>query len=365
MTLAGNRALASLRLTALGLGADPGFGTPADVVRRLLAMQAQDFPGAKWSVGLRLAGCTDAAVEEALATGQIVRSWPMRGTLHFVAPEDLHWMLHISRRRQATFAAKRRSDLGISDAELDRAGQLAHDALVGGRALRRDALLAVFDDGGIPTTAQRGYHLLWNLAQSGLTVFGPVDGKHQTFTLLDEWVPNPRPLRGDEALGEFAARYFASHGPATERDFAWWASLPLGEARTGIALANLDTLVVDDTVYYLPAGLEPSRESVLALPGFDEYLLGYQDRSIVVPGEFSERIVPGNNGVFRPTIVERTQVVGTWRRTEKPKLVSVIPEPFARLTSAAATGFARAMKRYAQFLGKPVALDPTVPESAA
>ncbi|MGV8882265.1 MAG: winged helix DNA-binding domain-containing protein [Rhodoglobus sp.] len=354
MSLSGKRQLASLRLTALGLGKDAGFTKPGDVVRHLLAMQAQDFPGAKWSVGLRLPGWTDSEVEAALAAGQIVRSWPMRGTLHFVAPEDLHWMLTISRRRQAAFAAKRRADLGISDDELDRARQLAHDALVGGRVLRRDALLAVFDEAGIPTTAQRGYHLLWNLAQDGLIVFGPVDGKHHTFTLLDEWVANPRLLNGDEALGEFAARYFASHGPATDRDFAWWASLSLGEARVGIALAGLDTLVVDGITYYLRPGLEPARDSVLALPGFDEYMLGYQDRSIVVPAAFSERIVPGNNGVFRPTIVARTQVVGTWRGTEKRNEVSVATEPFTPLTTSTTAGFARAMKRYGAFVGKPV-----------
>ena len=303
---------------------------------------------------MRLAGCTDEDVESALATGEIVRSWPMRGTLHLVAPEDLHWMLQISRRRQATSAAKRRADQGISDAMLDRAAQLAHDTLVGGRVARRDALLAIFEEAGIPTTSQRGYNLLWNLAHNGLIVFGPVDGKHQTFALFSEWITSPRLLDGDEALGEFAARYFASHGPATERDFAWWASLSLGEARGGIALAGLDTLVVDGVTYYLRPGLEPARDSVLALPGFDEYMLGYQDRSIVVPAAFSERIVPGNNGVFKPTIVARTQVVGTWRGTEKRNEVSVATEPFTPLTASTTAGFARAMKRYGAFVGKPV-----------
>lgn len=354
MSISGSRQLASLRLTSLGLGTDIGLTTPADAVRHLLAMQAQDFPGAKWSVGLRLPGCTDADVEAALATGEIVRSWPMRGTLHFVAPEDLHWMLKISQRRQATSAAKRRADQGISDSILDRAAQLAHDALVGGRVARRDALLAIFEEAGIPTTLQRGYNLLWNLAHNGLIVFGPVDGKHQTFALFSEWITNPRMLDGDEALGEFATRYFASHGPATDRDFAWWASLSLGEARVGIALAGLDTLVVDGVTYYLRPGQEPSRESVLALPGFDEYLLGYQDRSVVVPAAFSDRIVPGNNGVFKPTIVARTQVVGTWRGAEKRNEVSVATEPFASLTASTTAGFTRAMKRYGAFLGKPV-----------
>lgn len=353
------RDLAALRLSSQGLVGKTPFTSPVDVVSHLLAVQAQDFPGAKWSVGLRLPGATDAEVEQALSSGQIVRSWPMRGTLHFVAAPDLGWMLEISGRRQATGAAKRRADLGISDAELDRAGQLAHDALVGGRVLRRDALLSLFEEAGIPTTAQRGYHLLWNLAHSGLTVFGPVDGKHQTFALLDEWVAAPRELHGDEALAEFASRYFASHGPATERDFAWWASIPLSEARTGIALASLERLSVDGTTYYLPPGLEPAPAAILALPGFDEYMLGYQDRSVVVPAAFSERIVPGNNGIFRPTIVARTQVVATWSRVEKARQIEVTPEPFDPLPASTAAGFARSMKRYSAFWGKPVVvMDP-------
>jgi len=337
--------------------ASPAFAGPADAVRHMLAMQAQDFPGAKWSVGLRVPKSTDAAIEAALAAGEIVRSWPMRGTLHFVAPEDLGWMLQIAGPRQANWAAKRRGDLGITDDELSRAAELAVGALSGGRVLRRDLLLNVWEEGGIPTQGQRAYHLLWNLGHAALLVFGPVEGKQPTFALFEEWVRGSRPLSGDEALAEFATRYFTSHGPATVRDFAWWASITLGDARRGLAAATgIVSLELEGTEYFHAEGLEAAASGVHALAGFDEYLLGYQDRSPALAPEFSQRIVPGNNGMFLPTIVVDGEVVGTWKRTEGAKKVVVDVIPFTTLTKKGEAGFARAMRRYGEFIGKPVEL---------
>lgn len=351
------RDLAALRLAAQGIAA-PSAASPADVVRRMLAIQAQDFGGAKWSVGLRAPGSTDAAVEQALAAGEIVRSWPMRGTLHFVAPEDLGWMLGLSGPRQNTWAAKRRGDLAITDAQLALAGDLAADALRGGRGIRRDRLLETWERAGIATTGQRAAHLIWNLAHGGLIVFGPVDGKQQTFRLLEEWVAAPRRLEGDEALAEFARRYFTGHGPATERDFAWWASITLKDARTGIAgAAGLERREIGGVQHWLAAGLEPAASGVHALPGFDEYLLGYRDRSAVLAAEYAPRIVPGNNGMFLPTIIVDGRVVGTWKRTATAKRIRVQAQPFEPVSARVRAGFSRAIAGYAAFAGVPIEVD--------
>ena len=319
-------------------------------------MQGQDFPGVKWSVGLRSPRSTDATIEAALAAGEIVRSWPMRGTLHLVAPEDLAWMLAIGRPRMATSTATRRANLGITDHELGIVEDTARERLVGGGISRRDDLLAAFESAGVPTTGQRGYHLLFHLALHGVIVFGPVDGKHQTFTLLEEWVTSPRTLLGDEALAEFAARYFRSHGPATDRDFAWWANITLGDARKGIALADLDSREFDSVTHYFSHGLEPAAEFAHALAGFDEYLLGYQNRSGVLAAEFSNRIVPGNNGIFLPTLVLDGQVVGTWRRTQRASRVDIELFEFFALPQRGRVRLERAFDRFAEFIGKPVAL---------
>ena len=354
MVTAGRRELTALRLTAQAIGSDGGGArtplSPTAVVQHMLAIQAQDYSGALWSIGLRSPGATHLTVERAIPDRHIVRSWPMRGTLHFVAAQDLGWMLRISAARQATWSAKRRSDLAISDRELHAARDIA-TGLVSGQLVRRDTLLAAFEAAGIPTTAQRGYHLLWNLAHDGLIVHGPVDGTQPTFALLEEWVTNPTQLEGDEALGEFARRYFASHGPATERDFAWWASITLGDARRGIAIATPQSRTIDGTTYYLAPGCEPARPAVHALPGFDEFMLGYQDRSAGLDTRFAQLIVPGLNGIFLPTIVSNGQVVGTWKRVTSARRMTVDTIGFEPLAARVSSGFAKAMKRYAQFWG--------------
>ncbi|MCU1409773.1 MAG: hypothetical protein JWR04_480 [Rhodoglobus sp.] len=323
----------------------------------MLALQSQDLPGARWAIGLRLPGCTDADVERALGAGEIVRSWPMRGTLHIVAPEDLGWMLDIAAVRQATWAAKRRRDLEITDEQLAGAGNIAAALMRGGSAVRRDALLSAWEERGIPTTGQRGYHLLWNLAHAKLIVFGPPDAKQPTFALFEEWVTSHRALSGDEALAELATRYFRSHGPATERDFAWWASITLGDARKGIAAAEgLERRDFDGVGHYLAAGLEAAASGVYALPGFDEYMLGYQDRSPALAAEYAPRIVPGNNGMFLPTVVVDGEVVGTWKRIESAKKATVELSEFRSMTKKGRAGLERALRRYGEFIGKPVEL---------
>jgi hypothetical protein len=228
--------------------------------------------------------------------------------------------------------------------------------MAGARAVGPARLLESWAAGGIPTTGQRGYHLLWNLGQARLIVFGPSEGKQPTFALLEERITQSRQLDGDEALGEFAARYFRSHGPATVQDFAWWANITLSDARKALAIAadGLDERQFGGMPHYLAPGLEPAASAVHALPGFDEYMLGYRDRSPALATEFSDRIVPGNNGMFLATIVVDGEIVGTWRRTESAKLLRIETVGFRPLTKKALSGFDRAMARYAEFMGKAV-----------
>ena len=200
------RRLAALRVAAQHIG-EGEFSTPVEAVRWMLALQAQDFPGLKWSVGLRHVGATMSGVNAALDAGEIVRIWPLRGTLHLVAGEDLGWLLALTTPRMMASAASRRAALGLTEADSERAREIVTAALSGHRALSRRALLATLDAAGVSTAGQRGYHLLGYLAQTGTLVLGPTDGAQQAFALLDEWVVHPaRRLERDEALGELALR---------------------------------------------------------------------------------------------------------------------------------------------------------------
>jgi len=184
-----------------------------------------------------------------------------------------------------------------------------------------------------------------------------VQGKAHTFTLLREWVPNPREMDRDEALGEAARRYFSSHGPATVKDFAWWASLTMGEARTGLSVAlshneqELERIEVEGVEYWLAPGLTKAPAGTQLLPGFDEFLLGYQNRSAALPPQRAAAVVPGNNGVFKPTIVVDGQVVGTWKRVNRARGVQIEMAPF---DDAAPVDVAKAASRLSTFVGLPV-----------
>jgi hypothetical protein len=337
---ASRRQLATMRLAAQGIGA--AFDSPVEVVQHLLAMQAQDFGGALWAVGLRTRSSTEADVEQAIADRQIVRSWPQRGTLHLVAAEDLHWMLALTFARTVQSAAGRHRALGLSSSDFFLAATIA-EAAVGDGVLGRTELLAALDAGGVSTDGQRGAHLLLYLAVTGLLVFGPRQGKQHTFALLDGWVPTRRALEGDEALAELALRYLLSHGPATDRDLAWWSSLTLTQVRRGIAAIapQLERLTVDGVDHWHRPGLEPAATGIHALPGFDEYVLGYQDRSAQLGPEWAARIVPGGNGMFLPTIVRNGEIVGTWKRTR---------------STVATSGASASFTRYGRFLGTPLAV---------
>ena len=354
---ADRRLLAGLRLTAQHIAGEP-LGSPAAVVGHLLCVQAQDYPGSLWTVGLRTADATVDDVELAIAERQIVRSWPMRGTLHLVLADDLDWILRLTGQRIFAMAAGRHREMGLDEAQFATATTTAERVLAGGEILTRAELLAAFASAGVDTSGQRGAHLLLALSVRRVLVFGPVQGKTQTFTLLDEWVPRPRRLEGDEALAEFVLRYLTGHGPATIRDFAWWSSLTLTDARRGLAAveSQLERLDVDGVTHYHRPGLEPARPGVHALPGFDEFVLGYQDRSAQLSPEHATTIVPGGNGMFLSTIVVNGEIVGTWRRTASTRQVSVEVVPFVTLSRAAGAGMAREVKRYGHYLGRPTVI---------
>jgi hypothetical protein len=357
------RRLTALRLAAQGIVRQAGHATgtpapddPTEVVRGMLAMQAQDYPGGLWSIGLRTASATRRSIEAVHETGAFVRSWPMRGTLHFVAADDLPWMLSLTGHRMVRAAEGRRRQLELDQAQFDRAERIARERMHAGATVSRTNLFAAWQQDGLPTTGQRGVHLLAQLAQTAVIV---LVGQNE-WALLEHRVPNPRLPGRPVALREFALRYFRSHGPATERDFAWWSSLTLTDARAGIAAAReeLEELEVDGTRYYFRPGLEPAGRAVRLLPGFDEYLLGYSDRSAPLSGADSAVIVPGGNGMFLSTLVINGEVVGSWRRTPRAKKVEVSLEPFHSVPASAGPGIAAAARRYANFVEQPVDVIP-------
>lgn len=268
-------------------------------------------------------------------------------------------MLELLAPRRLAAATSRRKQLELDENTLTRCAELVQQALGGGKRMTRSAVMRLLEDARISTKGQRGYHILWYLAQIGLICLGPLDGKEQTFVLLDEWVPSPRRLARDEALADIASRYFASHGPATVDDFATWAGLTLADARLGLEAAKPGLCFEKrETKAYWSAANAPDHQAhdtsdVYLLAGFDEYLLGYKDRGDVLAPEHANDVVPGGNGIFFPIIVVGGRVVGTWKRTFKRSGVDIALSPFTQL-EVSQESIAAEARRFSDFLGVPL-----------
>lgn len=338
--------------------AHPRFTQPEQVVAWLGGMQGQDYPGAKWSVALRLPDATDADVVRAIDAGKIIRTWPMRGTLHLVTAQDVRWMLMLTSPKNIAGSASRRNNLELDDKTLARCREVFSKALQGGKQLSRDGMYAALAQAKISTEGQRGYHILWSCALHGLICLAATGDKEQNFALLEEWVAPTQEKTREEALAELALRYFSSRGPATLQDFIWWSGLSAAEARLGLDAikSSLVQVAVGKLNYWLPADTNMPQDipNAFALPGFDEYLLGYKDRSVVLDAEHAEKVCPGGNGMFASTVIIDGRVVGTWKRVFKKTGIEITATPFTDMSKSDKKRFTDAAQRYGTFHKMPV-----------
>jgi hypothetical protein len=333
-----------------------GFASPEEVVTAQLAVQAQDYLGGLWALGLRMRKASEALVEQALAERRIVRSWPLRGTLHFVAAEDVRWLLDIAAPRVLQRHRRRLLDeFDIDDKDCTQARKVCERVLAGGRALTRDALYAAFDAARIVTEGQRGLHLTWSLAQQGVLCLGAREGKQHTFVLLDEWLPPMRRLARDDALAELARRYFTSRGPATVQDFCWWSGLSAADAAAAFALVRSEfecERIEAREFWFAPLATSkraPPSSRIHLLPAYDEYTVAYNDRSAVLDAAHAKR---SGNGIFKPAVLIDGRIAGTWKRELGKNSVALTAQPFGSWDAEQRAAFEQAAARYAAFLDR-------------
>lgn len=348
------------RIASLLLDA-PQARTPLEIVQWFGAMQAQDVASGHWSLGVRSAGSTDDDVVRAFESREIVRTWPMRGTIHVVPAEDIAWMLELTGSRALAGAARRRESLGLTLAHVELAATTLAAALRDVPVITRAQAIEAMAGAGLDVAEQRSYHLLWHTAQIGVTCIGPQRGNDQTFVLVEDWAPNQVQLSRADALAELFFRFVRSHGPVGLREFVGWTGLNLGDAKAAAAGNTGRVLPVSSEIGEVWVTVEmserlranePARHAMVALPGFDEFMLGYKDRSLHMPDGAMDRIVPGGNGMFRATLVADGVAFATWRRTLRGTKVIVEVEPIGKLSAARRKQIPAAFAPYAQFLGR-------------
>jgi hypothetical protein len=330
------------------------FNTPDEIVRWLGAVQAQDYMGALWAVGCRLKNAKEKDIETAIAEKTIVRTWPMRGTLHFVAPEDAKWMLQLLTPRVISRAASVHRNSALDKKVFEKSKKIIIKALQGGKQLLRSDMYQVLEDAKINTSNTRGLHILGVLAQEGLICFGPRVSKQPSFVLLDEWITNHKLLKGDEAIAELTERYFTSHGPATIQDFCWWSGLTQTEARRGLEIIKQKLVEekINGQSFWMktttPAKIKTP--GIYLLPPFDEYLVAYKDRSAALESLHSRKVF-SINGIFSPVVIINGKIAAIWKRTITKKEVIIELQAFQKFTPAQKESIRKAAKKYSRFIG--------------
>jgi len=350
--------LRSLRMRSHWLTAPARSVT--DAARHMLAVQAQDFWAGRWALAARTTGTpTLSGVDRLFNRGALVRAWTQRGTLHIVPAEDLAWMLKVTGERQLQKAAPRYRELGLGDDELATIERIVRGALGGGNGLTRVELFEVLQRAGIEPGGQRGLFAVQNLALRGIVCQGPIVARaggvsrDQQFVLAEEHIPES--AAPSDPAAEMFVRYILGHGPATAEDFAWWAGITLGAARSAAAASADDVRIrqIDEGMF--AASSMPRRNTaaptVIALGSFEEYYISYTDRTVACPPELLTAIGPGKNGMVRPILVADGIVVGTWRHSTA--VGRHTDDPVPELLTAAAAGdadVAAALDRYSAFI---------------
>jgi hypothetical protein len=332
----------------------------ADLVQHLGGVQAQDPSAAPLALRVRGTGLMTSDVEQArIQERSIVRTWAMRSTLHFVAAEDLGWLLPLLGPIFIQGNRRRYAELGLDEDVSARAIRVIRDALASQGPLTRIELVARLAARGIRAEGQAAPHLLGRAALEGAVCLGPDRDGKPTYVLLDTWVERGRVLASDVALEELARRYLDAYAPAGPEDLAAWSGIRMGQARAAWQSIADELVEVESPggPAWLPkthaARLEeppPPTPVVHLLPSFDVYLLGYRHRDLAVAPEHARRVHPGG-GVLRPTLLVDGQAEGTWRSSRRRDRLEVVIEPFAELSPAVRPGLEAEAADVARFLG--------------
>ena len=300
--------------------------SPRDIVAWMGAMQAQDYNMSKWAIGIRIPGCANQMVEDAFNCGAILRTHVLRPTWHLVVPENIRWMLALSKERIKLSSQSRDRELGITEDLFSKANLAIQKALEEHQYLTRDDLASILKKSGIETDTARMIHFMMRAEVEAIVCSGPIREKKQTYALLNQRAPQSVCLTKDEALAKLAQLYFTSHGPATIQDFIWWSGLSVSEARYAIEMnrPNLILETIDSQEYWLPYLLKNTPKNIISsiqlLPAFDEYIISYKNRNILFPLNNCNKAI-SSNGIFRPTIIKDGQVIGIWKKSSSKKKV--------------------------------------------
>ncbi len=349
--------LRHMRLRSQGL-AQPLGRSVVDVVRHMVGLQAQDTRMARLLVRPRGAGVDATRVDQASAVDRtVVRTWAMRGTLHMVAAEDLHWLIDLLGPVFIDRGRRRRHQLGLDDETCERAAVVLPDVLAG-RQLTRDALIREIRARGVEVPGgQAPAHLVAYAALRGVICRGrDLTDNQPRYVLTAEWIGDGDAVDPNDGVTIFARRYLTAYGPAGVADFAAWSGLPVGQARVGIesVAGEFDQLATGRGPAWVRAGTSAEPAPSRLIGHFDPYLLGYRTREFALDPAFGRRI-QGGGGFILPAVLVDGRVAGTWRLKRTRGMLAIKVELFWDVDDASVMELETEARDIGRFFGlKPV-----------
>lgn len=339
-------------------------GGPEAAVRTLLAVQAQDRSAWRLAVRARVEGATSDGVNGALSEKRsLLVAWLNRGTLHLVCSEDYPWLLALTAPTQVAGNRRRLAQEGLSPDEVDSGVACIDRSLATDGPLPRAQLRERLTEQGIRTAGQATVQLLFAAVIRGVAVLGPVQGGEHAFARTRDWLAaeaKPLSTEGREtALSELARRYLIGHGPATERDLAKWAGLPLRDARAGLRSIGRELVEFQGELVDLSGRTPPAPDSQplppRLLPAFDPCLLGWREREPFLRRSDEPMVIPEGGGLFRAVATVDGVAAATWGIRRQGGRVAISIDPFEPLDPAAQAALRAEAEDVARFEGKTLA----------
>lgn len=326
--------------------------TAKDMVSWFGAVQGQEYAQTKWGLGLRLPHLVDNDIEKELSDGNLLRTHLLRPTWHFVASDDIHWLLKLTAPRVNAANAFMYRKLELNDAVFNKCNAILTNLLQGNKHLTRIEINDEFKKNKIEAQGHRLSYIMMRGELDGIICSGIRRGNQFTYALMSERVPKSKMLSKEEALAELAKRYYCSRGPATVTDFSTWSGLSLADCKQGIELSKsyFNKITVEKREYYFSNQLtldERPFAKIHLLPIYDEFIMGYKDRSAIL--EFKHSLSPNPPLQFGCMIICDGQIIGTWKRTIGKKQIDLVYDLFISLNSTQNEEFENIIQRFASF----------------
>jgi len=344
--------ISQLRLQNQHIGGTQ-FNSVKELIHWMGAIQAQDYGMAKYAIGVRLKNAVVQTIEDAINNGEIIRTHVLRPTWHFVAADDVRWMLELTAKNLNRAMSSNNKRLELDEKIFKKSNGIIEKILRDGKHLTRKEIMGALEKKGIKTNDLRASHIMFRAETDMVVCNGIKKDKQFTYALLDERIASSKKIAREQAFAQLVQRYFLSHGPATLQDFSWWSGLSITDAKNGLELiqSNLISEKYKDITLWFSnnqVNTKPYTGRLFFLPSYDEFLISYKSRYISMDPEFSSRTFT-SNGIFNPIIVHNAKVIGTWKPQFKRHIL-IKEYFFASPTENQKRLAAKAAKEFGKFM---------------